>query len=320
MRFLIFCTLFFIALISLPSISESQSDNPVPDIKINSQSGIETNLESDPKITIALRPGTFFEHDADWWLVWFNPRNEMYSFNLQDMSWDEGLRTTYQGNLIIFPDVELPNPSNMSEGMHYIYFAVDLKRNGILDPDVCHLDWVWFIVITAEDVKYNIEGYGTSGFKYPENENSTACVYNVQSKILSIGPPINNESHEIFMISSNLDIILDNPTLCRFDWREDSNDYQSAFGFSTDGQVTLTYCEVVGRSHKNLNPFLLRVSGFFDGTMEIFPRWSSLPPAPVTKSFSGEFDINVATIPDYDADLYTYIEQNCVNGLQYGLE
>jgi hypothetical protein len=130
------------------SIAESfcNAKQITPDIKINGQDDtLDLPYGSTPTLGIALDTGDFKGVSADWWLVRLDPDGIITYLNINDypvMSWEEGVHTTYQGQLFDFPYVDFLSLYDLKRGTYHYYFGVDLIMNGNVDIEALYYDHI----------------------------------------------------------------------------------------------------------------------------------------------------------------------------------
>ncbi len=123
--------------------------NPAPilDIRVNGSDG-PTSAASGSSVSISLTvaSGGNAGRNADWWIAEVAPGNVVNSFNPGAMSFTPGLAITHQGPLFDLNDVSLPTLTDLSLGLHKIFFIVDLEMNGVFDIDQLFYDSVTVVV------------------------------------------------------------------------------------------------------------------------------------------------------------------------------
>ncbi len=98
-------------------------------------------------VTVALEPGDGNGLNADWWVAAETPFG-LYWYTV-DRGWvrsDPPIRV-HGGPLFKLSPVEVLNTTGLPVGTYTFYFAVDLRRNGVLDFDQLHFDSVEVRVI-----------------------------------------------------------------------------------------------------------------------------------------------------------------------------
>ncbi len=114
-----------------------------PDIKVNGQDGPGVISPGTPiSIDISLNPGDRSGDNADWWIAEISPASNVNCFDINTMSFTPGLKTSYQGPLVAFSNIPLPDLASMTSGTHTFYFVVDMNMNNILDVDEAYYDIV----------------------------------------------------------------------------------------------------------------------------------------------------------------------------------
>ncbi len=101
-----------------------------------------------PLITLSLEPQNYNGRPADWWLILASHSGFKY-FDLSSMSFKDGFKVTYQGNLIPLDFIDLIklNLRSLPPDDYILYFGVDLNQNGQLDIDSLIYDYVIFSVM-----------------------------------------------------------------------------------------------------------------------------------------------------------------------------
>jgi len=116
---------------------------PVPDIKANGSDGPLTVSNTTPvSITIGINTGSFYGHNADWWIAASTPLGGFSYFDLYTGMMLPGLLPTYSGPLFNLGTMQLLTAYGLTAGTHTFYFAVDLNMNGVLDMDAIYFDAV----------------------------------------------------------------------------------------------------------------------------------------------------------------------------------
>jgi hypothetical protein len=129
--------------------------SPSPVIRVNGQRGDVLVDSNTTNISLSCQMNSNGIHsDADWWLVRVSPDGTVSHFRLLNnvpaffrplfSPWQSGLSTTYEGQLVDFPDTPIINipASSMSLGRYTFVFAVDTNMNGQVDSDQLVYDYV----------------------------------------------------------------------------------------------------------------------------------------------------------------------------------
>jgi hypothetical protein len=93
---------------------------------------------NDSLVTISLGPNAGVGQNADWWLVAQTPWGRWYSYvypnKWVDIGTDLGHVTpAYQGPLTNISSLALFDITGLAGGNYYLYFGVDMNKNGVLD-------------------------------------------------------------------------------------------------------------------------------------------------------------------------------------------
>jgi len=119
---------------------------PLADIMLDYSDTYLAYSSSDaPLITLYLEPQDYNGYPADWWLI-LGTHSGIKYFDLASMSFKEGLKVTYQGNLFPIYFFDLTKIDSLPPGDYVIYFGVDLNQNGQLDINSLIYDFIIFSV------------------------------------------------------------------------------------------------------------------------------------------------------------------------------
>ncbi len=119
------------------------SDNAYLDIKANGSDGpVEVNAGQNVTVTVALQPGGGDGLQADWWVADATPFG-LY-WHAGDKGWVRSDKPIpfYGGPLFQLAPLAVLNTATLPVGTYTFYFAVDLRRNGLLDTDQVYFDTV----------------------------------------------------------------------------------------------------------------------------------------------------------------------------------
>ena len=119
------------------------SEDPEPDIKVNSSDGPLHIASGTPlQVDVSLNASGAVGQTADWWLVAEAPDGR-YWYDISG-SWVKSAVPipTYTGALFDLASREVLNSSNLPVGSYSIHFGVDTNANGTLDFDVLFVDTV----------------------------------------------------------------------------------------------------------------------------------------------------------------------------------
>lgn len=92
-------------------------------------------------LMIGLYAGVNRGAEADWWVLALGP-SAIWSFDLVSLSWQPGVRPTYQGGLFDIPLMLLSTLTNLGPGTYTFAFAVDGKMDGEVTFDKLSYEWV----------------------------------------------------------------------------------------------------------------------------------------------------------------------------------
>ena len=152
------------------NVRETCADNPYIDIKANGSDGpVIINSNESLSISVAVRPYSLNNVNADWWLFVFTPWNNWLYYiypnywnfagaNVSDISY------AYQGPLFDLPLVEITNFADLPIGIYTFYFGIDISPDGILN------DPVYDKVVVNKVVPYRIYGLNVSPY-IKDNQN-----------------------------------------------------------------------------------------------------------------------------------------------------
>lgn len=111
--------------------------NPVPDIKANnSDTAVAISTNDTLSVTVSLDPGNSAGSEADWWIATQTPFG-LYFYYVSGgiLTWGADLSCIYQGPLLNLDSFEVLNIKGLPTGSYTFYFAVDMDKNGVLNPD-----------------------------------------------------------------------------------------------------------------------------------------------------------------------------------------
>lgn len=127
-----------------------------PDIKANgSDVPITISLGDSLNVTFQLDPGTEAGKQGDYWLAAYTPFG-FYYVSLSPISWmlsSGDLPAMFQGPLLNLPAISLSLVPGLptGNGKYYFFFAVDTKKNGVIDFNKLYMDMVEVRVETTAD-------------------------------------------------------------------------------------------------------------------------------------------------------------------------
>ena len=108
---------------------------PQPAIDANNQTGsVSVNESTTVNISISIQAGTMAGDDFDWWMVYFAPGNQVYSFTLEN-GWVQSLSSVGALPLMSFENLPIFSDS-LEPGTYSFYFGVDPVQDGILSSPI----------------------------------------------------------------------------------------------------------------------------------------------------------------------------------------
>ncbi len=119
-----------------------------PDIKANgADDSIAVANGAPVSLGVSLASGENADLNMDYWIAEWTPGNTWNHFDLNTMSFVQGLDVTFQGPLTDLTYTTLLNMVDLSPGDHVFVFGVDANMNGIPDVDQLIYDTVSVSVI-----------------------------------------------------------------------------------------------------------------------------------------------------------------------------
>ncbi len=113
---------------------------PIPDIKANATEPIYSGpAGSQVNVTVQLNPGTHVGQSADWWFI------ILYNDLVQNQ-WRPISINGFQYPLVSMAPVSLLNSANMARGFYIFFYGIDLKANGLVDPETLYHDIVGVLI------------------------------------------------------------------------------------------------------------------------------------------------------------------------------
>jgi len=115
--------------------------DPVPDVKVNGSDGpLSLSSRDRLTVTIELDAGAHAGEPADWWVLADTPFGEFH-YNARRNRWLPGRRVSWQGPLVdLAPPLKVLERRGLPGGAYTVRFAVDLVRNGRIDPSALYED------------------------------------------------------------------------------------------------------------------------------------------------------------------------------------